>query len=186
MQNSLNTSLHSKLLKARQEVFRNNEALGIYTAWHLATDILFDLAHATKDNALPRGCCDQYHRMGKKKIIAEVIHTAEKKLAANKQRFKVPERTPGSFTDEETALRKCVYRLTRAEICMEYGFDPWWSTYETHTTCDDVVYGEFLRTHGLTNYHGADVTRADLPPLQGDSVFDRREGWRRTETLAAL
>lgn len=135
--------VHDKLILVRQKIYKERKALGIYSAWHLAADLVYDFALATRDGALPVSLSNQFVSLETWTIMNMFMMTAENALDKNKERFNVPERKAGSCPEAEMTLRKHVYLFTRGEVCKRDGIGHWWAEHH-RGACSEDSYQKFL------------------------------------------
>jgi hypothetical protein len=177
---SFQEKIHDRLLAVRRGTVGKNGLLGRFES-QLANDVVFNLALAAQDGKLT---ADQYQHFAastRADLVSELLFEARELLNQNRTKYEVSTK-PYGMTDAEMNLEKNVYRLTRAQLSEKHSVNDWHSSYRVNgeVYVDDVLYGRFLREHGLTDQRGAQITEADLPQLDGgNSVMSRYKTLQR-------
>ena len=69
-------------------------------------------------------------------------------------------------------LERNVLQFSRDQINDKYGVKEW-KVGNGPVYVNDVLYGKFLRENGLTDHKGAEITKSDLPSLEGISTSNQ-------------
>ena len=174
IEKSLEKRIHDKLLAVRRNIGpKKQRQIYNFTTLNVADDVVLNLAFAAEKGELTPEQYRHFDTATRAELVCEFLAEARDLLGQNRTTYGVDTTKPiWKQTDSDMNLEKNVYRLTRAQLSEKYGVDDWHSSYHRRrgeVFADDVLYGRFLREHGLTNQEGAEITEADLPSLE--SIF---------------
>ncbi len=171
IQKPLEKRIHDKLLAVRRGTVSKSRNWQGYSAPQLADDISLNLAFAAEKGQLTPEQYEHFDTATRAELVCEFLAEARDMLGKNIKTYGVDTSKRWGRTDTDMNLEKNVYRLTRVQLSEKHGVDDWHSSYRVNNEVyvDDVLYGRFLREHGLTDQKGAEITEADLPSLE--SVF---------------
>ena len=161
------------------------------TVVKLVDEIILSLCFAIEEGKLTHAAHCMFQKLTRAEILCWLLQEAAYVYRLNKERYGYKEekearrfgldrRTP------QQALLDNIFRLTREELIEKYGAEDWHSHYRVDDKVyeSDVAYGKFLRDNGLNHRYGANITKADLPPidmsaLYGDDVLAKADTMRR-------
>lgn len=188
-QKPLEKRIHDKLLAVRRGTVGKSGNWQGYSAPQLANDVVLNLAFAAEKGQLTPEQYSHFDEATRAELVCEFLTEARDVLGQNRTKYgamtnKERSRLFGSGEyDKQLNLDKSVYRLTRAQLIDKYGVENWnddRSRHDGEIFVDDVLYGRFLREHGLTEQKGSEITETDLPELDGgNSVMSRYKTLQR-------
>jgi hypothetical protein len=179
---------HDKLLGVRNNLQWRKIGGQCHSAPLIVNDLTLNLAFAAEKGKLSEAQYTHILETPRADLLCEYLNEAREVWQGNKERFEVKTSGPGTWgggNDRDMNLEKNVYRLTRAQLSDKHGVDDWHSSYRPHNEVyvDDVLYGRFLREHGLTDQKGAEITEDDLPSLESISKSNKPDVLKRYSAM---
>ncbi len=182
-QKPLTKRICNKLLAVRKNTLGKRGGCQGYDAPQLANDIVFNLALAAEKGQLTPEQYNHFNSATRLGLVCEFLAEARDALEQNRTTYKV--NTSWGRNSKDLDLDLNVYKLTRAQLSEKHKVDDWHLSHRVNNKVytPDVLYGIFLREHGLTNQKGIQLTEADLPSLESVFKSDQPDALKRYSVL---